>query len=55
MSNMDWAIRSIVEGKETERIIQCPTEAEARDWVEHFPKSYRLLSRASAGPWEEAS
>ncbi len=47
----DWAIRSIVDGKESDRIIECKTQAEARDWVTRFPLSYRLLSRFSAGEW----
>ncbi len=51
----DWAIQSIVDGKETDRIIECKTEAEARDWVKRFPQSYLLLSRESAGAWSKAS
>lgn len=54
-SRRDWAIRSVVDGKETDRIIECGTESEARDWVERFPQSYQLLSRESAGEWNKVS
>jgi hypothetical protein len=48
----DWALLSVVDGKDTDRVIRIETETEARNWVERFPRSYRLLSRASAGEWE---
>lgn len=51
----DWAIQSIVDGKETDRIVECKTEAEARDWAERFPQSYQILSRESAGAWRKES
>ena len=49
----DWALLSVVDGKETERIVPCSTEIEARDWVARFPDSYRLLFRESAGEWKK--
>ncbi len=48
----DWALQSVVDGKDTDRIISIETEREARDWVARFPSKYRLLSRASAGAWQ---
>jgi len=48
---LEWAIRSIVGGEETHRVIECETEAIARDWVERFPKAYQLLCRESPGEW----
>lgn len=51
----DWAIQSIVDGKETARIIECSGEVEARDWVKRFPQSYQLLSRFSVGAWSKTS
>lgn len=54
-SKRDWAIQSLVDGKESDRIIECKTESEARDWVERFPQSYQLLSRQSAGGWSKTS
>ena len=50
----DWAIRSIVKGADTTRIIECKHEEEARDWCTRFPQSYALLKRRSAGHWMAA-
>jgi hypothetical protein len=45
----DWAIRDLITGQ----FIPAKSEEEARDWAKRFPQSYKLVSRISAGEWEE--
>ncbi len=54
-ARLDWGIRIIVDGVVSERIIDCYSEFEARDWSTRFPQSYALVNRRSAGEWLDAA